>query len=323
MKFSWHSLPKPVTVLAPMEDVTDTVFRQIIAGLAPPDVFFTEFTSVDGLFSRGRAAVIHRFDHTAGEHPIIAQVWGTDPELFRQAAALIVSLGFDGMDINMGCPQKNVTSRGAGACLIDDRERVSKIILAAREGLSNAIPLSIKTRIGYKKVAPDWIQFLLEHHLDALIIHGRTAREQSKTPADWDEIGRAVKTRDRMKTDTVIIGNGDVTDYEDTVSKCRTYGTDGAMIGRGIFQNLWAFDKHGVSHMNDRSTLLRIMRRHIKLFEKTWGATRNFSVMKKFFTIYVQGFPNASDIRVRLMEAADAAEALRIISSISESPNLS
>ena len=313
MKFSWQSLPKPVTVLAPMEDVTDTVFRQVVADVARPDVFFTEFTSVDGLFSRGRGAVIHRFDYTQKEHPIIAQVWGTDPELFRRAAELIVDLGFDGMDINMGCPQKNVTSRGAGACLIRDRSRVTDIIAAARKGLANAIPLSIKTRIGYKKIDPDWVRFLLGHHLDALIVHGRTASELSKVPAHWDEIAGAVQMRDRMKANTVIIGNGDVADYTDAVGKCQVYGADGVMIGRGIFQNVWAFDRHGVSHMDDPHVLLRMLKKHIQLFEKTG---KNFAILKKFFKVYVQGFPNAGQARVRLMEAAGAKEAISIISDV-------
>ena len=313
MKFSWQSLPKPVTVLAPMEDVTDTVFRQVVADVARPDVFFTEFTSVDGLFSRGRGAVIHRFDYTQQEHPIIAQVWGTDPELFRRAAELIVDLGFDGMDINMGCPQKNVTSRGAGACLIRDHSRVTEIIAAARRGLNNAIPLSIKTRIGYKKIDPDWVRFLLEHHLDALIVHGRTASELSKVPAHWDEIAAAVKLRNDISRDTVIIGNGDVVDYADAVGKCQVYGADGVMIGRGIFQNLWAFDKHGVSHMDDPQALFRMLKKHIQLFEKTG---KNFAILKKFFKVYVQGFPNAGQARVRLMEAAGAKEAIAIISDV-------
>jgi tRNA-dihydrouridine synthase len=206
MKSFWQKLPKPILALAPMEDVTDTVFRRIVALCARPTVFFTEFTSVDGLFSRGREEVIRRLDYTEHERPIIAQIWGNTPELFYKAAKLIAEMKFDGVDINAGCPEKNVTARGGGACLIQDPPLMKKIIAATKEG---GLPVSVKTRLGYKKISDDWIQFLLEQDLDALIIHGRTAAELSKVPARWDEIAKAVKLRNDMGKNTVIIGNGD------------------------------------------------------------------------------------------------------------------
>ncbi|MCX6793883.1 MAG: tRNA-dihydrouridine synthase, partial [Candidatus Gottesmanbacteria bacterium] len=254
MKSFWQKLPKPILALAPMEDVTDTVFRCIVASCARPTVFFTEFTSVDGLFSRGREEVIHRFDYTENERPIIAQIWGNTPELFYKAAKLIAEMKFDGVDINAGCPQKNVTSHGGGACLIQDPPLMKEIINATREG-AGRLPVSVKTRLGYKKISFDWIQFLLEQNLDALIVHGRTAAELSKVPAHWDEIGKIVVLRNQMKKNTILLGNGDVTNYADALAKCGKYGTDGAMIGRGIFHNLWAFDKNGVSHMDDHKEL--------------------------------------------------------------------
>jgi len=310
MKSFWQKLPKPILALAPMEDVTDTVFRQIVALCARPTVFFTEFTSVDGLFSRGREAVIHRLDYTESECPIIAQIWGNTPELFYKTATLIAEMKFDGVDINAGCPKKNVTSHGGGACLIQDPPLMKEIIKATKEG---GIPVSVKTRLGYKKISYDWIQFLLEQDLDALIIHGRTVAELSKVPAHWDEIGKAVKLRNDMSKNTVIIGNGDVIDYRDAVKKCEEYGTDGAMIGRGIFHNLWAFDKNGVSHMDDHKELLRTLRKHMRLFEQTG---KNFAILKKFFKIYVQGFPHASDVRERLMETSSSREAEAILDKI-------
>ncbi len=303
MKSFWQDLPRPILALAPMEDVTDTVFRRIVAAAARPTVFFTEFTSVDGLFSRGREEVIHRFDYTPGEHPIVAQIWGNTPELFYKAAKLIADMKFDGVDINAGCPQKSVTSRGGGACLIQDPPLMKEIISATKEG---GIPVSVKTRLGYKKISDDWIQFLLEQNLDALIIHGRTVSELSKVPAHWDEIGKAVALKNHMKKDTIMIGNGDVADYADAREKCKTYGTDGAMIGRGIFHNLWAFDRNGITHMDDHKELFRMMRKHMALFEKTG---RNFAILKKFFKIYVQGFPHASEVRERLMETNSPEEA--------------
>ncbi len=309
MKSFWQTLPHPITALAPMEDVTDTVFRRIVAQCARPDVFFTEFTSVDGLFSKGREAVMHRFDYTAAERPIVAQIWGNTPELFYKAAKLIAGRKFDGIDINMGCPEKSVITHHAGAACINDPKRAAEIIAATREG-AGILPVSVKTRLGYKKIAPDWIPFLLEQHLDALTIHGRTAAELSKVPAHWDEIGKYVGRG------TVIIGNGDVMDYADAVKKCETYGTDGVMIGRGIFHNLWAFDKNARSRMDDHKELFRIMREHVRLFDETClPAGRNFAVLKKFFKIYVQGFPRASDLREHLMAAVSKEEVEEILTA--------
>jgi tRNA-dihydrouridine synthase len=315
MKFFWQNLPKPILALAPMEDVTDTVFRRIVATCARPTVFFTEFTSVDGLFSRGREEVIHRLDYMSAEHPIIAQIWGSTPELFYKAAQLIRKMKFDGADINAGCPEKNVTSHGGGACLIQDRPLMKEIIQATKEGAGD-LPVSVKTRLGYKKISDDWIQLLLEQNLDALTVHGRTVEELSKVPAHWDEISKTVKLRNDMKKSTVVIGNGDVIDYRDAVKKCETYGTDGAMIGRGIFHNLWAFDPSGITYMDDHRELVRIMRKHIRLFDQTWGGRKNFAVLKKFFKIYVQGFPHAGEIRERLMETDTSEDAEKIIDTI-------
>jgi tRNA-dihydrouridine synthase len=167
VKLFWQALPKPILALAPMEDVTDTVFRRIVASTYAPAIFFTEFTSVDGLFSRGRDVVIHRLDYTETERPIIAQIWGNTPELFYKAAKLIAEMKFDGVDINAGCPQKNITLRGGGACLIQDRPRVKEIIAATKKG-AGGLPVSVKTRLGYKKISIDWTAFLLEQDLDAL-----------------------------------------------------------------------------------------------------------------------------------------------------------
>jgi tRNA-dihydrouridine synthase len=310
MKSFWQISSRPILALAPMEDVTDTVFRRVVAACARPTVFFTEFTSVEGLFSRGREAVIHRFDYTEDERPIVAQIWGNTPELFYKAAKLIAQMKFDGVDINAGCPQKNVTSHGGGACLIQDLPLMKEIIAATKEA---GLPVSVKTRLGYKKISDDWIQLLLEQNLDALTVHGRTAAELSKVPTHWGEIAKAVKLRNDMGKNTVIIGNGDVADYADAVAKCAEFGTDGAMIGRGIFRNLWAFDKNGISHMDDHKELLRILKRHMQLFEQTG---KNYAIIKKFFKIYVQGFPHASEIREQLMETNSREEAEKILDTI-------
>lgn len=322
----WQTLPKPIMALAPMEDVTDTVFRRIVAGIAPADIYFTEFTNVEGLLSKGNRIVSQRLLYTENERPLIAQIWGNKPESFFQVAQMLVSQGFDGIDINMGCPEKSVVSHGSGACLIAEPNLVGEIISATREGIAKTgeyIPLSVKTRIGYKKIAPEWIPFLLEQKLDALTIHGRTAAEMSKVPAHWDEIGKAVDIRNQMNVGTLILGNGDVPNYTDAILKCKTYGVDGVMIGRGIFHDVWAFDKNGESHMNDPKILTALLLKHVRLFDEVWGETKNFAVMKKFFKIYVQGYEHASDFRDKLMQVNSKEEIEAILESFEANSHFS
>jgi tRNA-dihydrouridine synthase len=312
--FSWNSLQKPFFVLAPMEDVTDTVFRRIIADCDRPDVFVTEFVNTDGMFSEGKDIVSQRLTFTEDERPLIAQVWGIHPEAYYLAAKRIVELGFDGIDINMGCPQKHVVGSGACAALIKNHVLTKEIIDATRRGISDtgrSIPFSIKTRIGYSSIATEeWIGFLLSLKLDALTVHGRTAKEMSKVPAHWDEIGKVVKLRDTISPETVIIGNGDVKSREDGVQKAKEFGVDGIMIGRGIFENPWVFEKEKKDHsLRDHLDLLT---KHVELFDKTWEGIKAFQVIKKYFKIYVRGFDGASDLREKLM-ACDSAEEVRKI----------
>ena len=206
----WQKMKKPIIALAPMEDVTDTVFRQIIIKSGRPDVFFSEFTSLDGIFSLGKEMVIKRFQFTEIEHPIVAQIWGMNPENYYKGAKLIKNLGFDGIDINMGCPQKKVVSHGACAALINNPNLAIKIIKATQKGASG-FPISIKTRIGYKNIqTEEWITLLLKQNIDVLIVHGRTAKELSEVPNHWDEIEKARKIRDSLKVKTLVIGNGDI-----------------------------------------------------------------------------------------------------------------
>jgi nifR3 family TIM-barrel protein len=292
MNTIWKELIKPILVLAPMEDVTDTVFRQIIASCTKPDIFYTEFTNVDGLLSEGHDIVSQRLKYSETEHPIIAQLWGIHPNAFYEAAKQIVALGFDGVDINMGCPQKKVTQHGACAALISNQSLAKEIIDATKKGVNGKIPVSVKTRIGYKKISDTWIQFLLEQHLDALIIHGRTAHEMSKVPAHWDEIAKYTGCG------TLIIGNGDVKDAKDAMEKCNTYKTDGAMIGRGVFDNPWCFDHTG--HNGTKEELFALLKKHVDLFEHTWRNTKNYAILKKYFKIYIRDFTGASELRSQL-----------------------
>lgn len=306
----WRELPRPFLVLAPLEGVTDTVFRQIIASCAKPDVFFTEFTSAEGFCSEGKERVAENFVFIQYETPIIAQIWGKDPDMLYQTAKAVSAMGFAGIDINMGCPDRAVVKSGCGAAMIDTPEVAKATIAAVRRG-AESLPVSVKTRLGNKKIDTErWITFLLEQNIDALTIHGRTAKELSKVPAHWDEIAKAVAIRDRMRVPTVIIGNGDVKDAIDALEKHKEYGVDGVMIGRGIFQNPWAFDRNG--HVGTTSELLDIMERHIKLFTTTWGEKKHYAILKKFYKIYVNGFHGATDWRERFMATNSAEEALAL-----------
>lgn len=323
----WHKLPRPFSVLAPMEDVTDTVFRQIVMGCGRPDLFFTEFTSADGMFSAGRDKVIHRLDFDISEKPLIAQIWGNKPENYYSAARDIAALGFDGLDINMGCPVSKVIGKGSCSALIDNRALADELITAAREGLGGKIPLSVKTRLGFKEIqTEEWIGFLLEKRLSAITVHGRVAKHLSKYPANWEEIALAVKLKNAHSPDTVIVGNGDVQSFTDIHQKHQQYGVDGVMIGRGIFHNLFIFNPQGPDTMSglSKEQRLNMLRSHIQKHMGFWGEVSQFAALKKFFKIYLSNFNGASDLRVAMLETKSPEEALNLIDStlsLLSSPN--
>ncbi len=316
MKNFWNDLKKPILIQAPMEDVTDTVFRQIIAKCGKPPVFFTEFTNVEGMCSRGRDKVRRRLKFTEIEHPIVAQIWGLDPNKYSETAKLIKDMGFDGIDINMGCPEKSIVKKGSCGALINNPSLAKEIVLATREG-AGGLPLSVKTRIGVKDIkTKEWAGFLLNLNLDALTIHGRTVAEMSDFPAHWDEIGKVVKLRNSMKLKTLIIGNGDVKDLNDAMEKYERYKVDGIMIGRGIFNNLWLFNKNVNPNDITYQEKLKLLIEHITLFDKTWGKTKNFSIMKKFYKIYISGMPDSHNVRMELMKFKNASETLEFLKSL-------
>jgi len=316
MKNFWNKLKKPILAQAPMEEVTDTVFRQIIAKCGAPDVFFTEFTNVEGMCSRGKDKVGKRLTFTPSERPIVAQLWGLDPLKFSKTAKMVKGMGFDGIDINMGCPEKSVVKRGSCAALINNPALAKEIISAVREG-AGGLPVSVKTRIGVKEIQTEkWTSFLLKQNLDVLIIHGRTAAEMSNNPVHWDEIGKVVKLRNSMKLKTLIIGNGDVKSRAEALEKCKKYGLDGIMIGRGIFDNLWVFNKKTDQSKIPYQEKLKLLIKHITLFDKTWGKGKNFSIMKKFYQIYISGMPDSKNVRMELMKFKTADETLKFLKSL-------
>ena len=240
----WGKLPRGFSVLAPMEDVTDTVFRQIVREAGAPDLLMTEFTSTDGLCSEGRSRVVSRLRFVDNERPLVAQVWGTKPENFLRVAREVREMGFDGLDINMGCPVRKIIKGGACGALINNQGLAGELISAAREG-AGGMPVSVKTRIGVTRPVPEeWLGFLLSRGISALTVHGRTVSQQSEGLADWGTVSLAVRLRDAAGVATRIIGNGDVRTPQAFREKLAETGADGIMIGRGIFENLFLFKSH-------------------------------------------------------------------------------
>ncbi len=302
----WQKLPKPFTVLAPMDDVTDNVFRQVVMQSGRPDVFFTEFANADGLVHGGHGIPLRKLMFTPDQHPIVAQIWGTDPQNMEKAAKMVEGLGFDGIDINMGCPVKDVVKKGAGAGLIGNYDLAKDIINSVKKG-ANGNPVSVKTRLGKNEnITTEWITFLLKQNLSALTIHGRIAKQMSKGEANWEAIGKIVKLRNKISPNTIIIGNGDVKSYKEVVLTGKKYGVDGVMIGRGIFTNPWVFDRKSKTHTKEDH--FKLLLKHVNLFEQTWGSTKNFEVIKKFFKMYIKDFEGANTFRQKLMEAKNLEE---------------
>ena len=314
----WKKLNKPIFVLAPMADVTDCAFRQIIAKYSRhgensggPDVFWTEFVSADGLAHRdAREKLLIDLKFEKNEHPIVAQIFGSNVENMREASKLCAELGFDGVDINMGCPDKSIEKQGAGASSMKNPAHAIEIIRAAKEGAPN-LPISVKTRIGYNKNEIEtWIPEILKEGVAVLTVHLRTRKEMSLVPAHWDLMPQIVALRDKISPETLIIGNGDVLNTQDGKNKIAQSGCDGAMLGRAIFGNPWLFDENKKEISIKEK--LEVMCEHTKLFEEMLGEHKNFAIMKKHYKAYCNDFRGAKELRVKLMEAENAMEVEKI-----------
>lgn len=313
MKFSWHDLPKPFTVLAPLDGVTDVVFRQIVTEVGKPDVLFTEFTPVDGFVSSGKERVEQNFKFTPEQQPVIAQIWGIVPENFSITAKAVREMGFAGIDINMGCPDRTVIKGGACSALIKNPSLAAEIIQATKEGAGD-LPVSVKTRIGFNEEKIDeWITFLLQQELAALTVHLRTVKELSKVPAHWELMPKIKSLRDQIAPKTVLIGNGDVLSLEEIQDKFEKYGTDGFMVGRGIFANPWMFNHEEGMKEHSVAERVALYRKHIELYYKTWGNDKHFANLKKFAKTYISNFPDSSNFRAKLMESKKIQDLLDTI----------
>lgn len=314
----WQKLPKPFFVLAPMADVTDSAFRRIIAKYSRhgeegggPHVFWTEFVSADGLMSAGREVLKRDLEFTKNELPIVAQLFGSHMEKLEGAARLCQELGLSGIDINMGCPDKSIEKQLCGAAMIRNPELAVEAIRAVKRGAPN-LPVSVKTRIGYNtNQINEWIPKLLAEDISALTIHCRTRKEMSKVPARWEHVKEVVEIRNKLAPNTLIIGNGDVVDIIDARKKAEETGCDGVMLGRAIFGNPWLFDEH--KKEIPLSEKLSVMVEHTKLYEELLGDIKSFSIMKKHYKAYVNGFSGATELRAKLMECNTASEVSGVV----------
>jgi tRNA-dihydrouridine synthase len=301
-----------------MFEVTDMVFRQVIADLAPPDMFFTEFVNVDGLQSVGRPALMKYIQTGATDRPLIAHIWGSKPENFRKTAQELVASGlYAGIDLNMGCPAKDIVKRGCCSGLIEHRDHAVEIIRATKEGAAGKLPVSVKARLGLRSVDFSWHELLLQQGLGMLTIHGRTTKQMSGPPADWDAIGKVRELRDRVAPETLIIGNGDIDSHEQGLQLANKYGLDGVMVGRGVFHNPLVFAEHRDWSTVTRSERITLFEKHIRLFAETWQhRERAVVTLNKFCKVYINGFDGAKEMREQLMQARDTGELLHLLEAL-------
>ncbi len=327
---SYADLPRPFFVLAPMDDVTDTCFRQVVASLAPPDLFFTEFTNVDGLQSPGRPRLLKKLQFVSSETSLVAHIWGLKPENFYKTAREIADgtlareLGltegknFIGVDLNMGCPAKSEVKAGACSALINNRELAAEIIQATKEGTNGKLPVSVKTRLGFSSVDLTWPEFLLKHNVAMLTMHCRTRKDMSKVPARWEYLTELVQLRNQLAPGTLIVANGDIANCQQGLELARKYKLDGIMIGRGIFNNPLAFAQISDWEDYSRAQKLALYKHHVELFNKTWQAgERNIKILNKFCKVYINGFDGAKELREQLMNAEDASDLLLMLDKAS------
>jgi len=331
----WDYLPDQFLCLAPMADVTDVAFRRMFARYGKPDITWTEFVSADGLLLRPSSPnattetehekiageygissdhpLLRDLLYDEGERPIVAQFFSRDIERMEKVASLAHDLGYDGIDINMGCPAKVICKQGAGAAMIKDPEHAQKIIQAAICG-SKGIPVSVKTRVGFNRDELDtWLPALIHANPVAISLHARTRKDMSKVPSDWDYLKRAVAIRDNINPNVKIIGNGDIRSRQEAYDRMNETGCDGAMIGRGIFGNPWFFNPEISKEDLAPKVILDALIEHTALFEKYLGDVKSFYIMKKHFKAYVSGWDGAKELRTRLIQETESLDQVKEI----------
>ncbi len=325
MKSFWNAIPKPCFVLAPMADITDAPYRKIIAALGKPDASWSEFVSADGLYHTREVQklpddenpLMRDLAYTDSERPIVAQIFSGKPEMITYAARLVAELGFDGVDINMGCPDRSVEKQGAGAALIKNPALAAELITAAKDGARAAgheIPVSVKTRIGYvSETLDEWIPALLLAEPAAITVHLRTRKELSNTPAHWELMTHIVALRDSAGSETLVLGNGDVQNLADAKHKARETGADGIMLGRAIFGNPWLFTGRVRDDIPPAERLSALV--NLAYAFEAITPPKHFSIFKKHIKAFVSGFPGAAELRAELMKAENTAQISTILAS--------
>lgn len=351
MAFSWNNLPKPVIGLSAMDGITDAAMREITKQVGNPDFMVTEFTSADGIV-HGVAKLLRDFYYTPSQRPIIAQIFGTNPETFYKTAIICCFLGFDGIDINMGCPADSVAKKGGGACLIQTPQLAQKLIRAVQIGVTdwengknitelglptefikllklrikniesrNKLPVSVKTRIGFDK--PDtqnWVHALLETNPAVITVHGRTLEQQYSGKANWEEIAKAVQIA--KGSGTLIFGNGDLTSQEVIHRRIAESGVDGVWVARAAMGNPWIFTNITPTTKERFSVALK----HCEIFEefnRTVFASDPYPFlnMRKHLGWYVKDFPNAALIRAKLFQTNNSNEVKQVLDSVDDQEN--
>jgi len=302
--------------IAPMSGVTDEAFRLMFLKYGRPDVFWTEFVPVEALFSRGREHCLEILKFSPAEHPIVAQVFGANPLQFEKAAEMLRELGFDGIDINMGCPDRDIEKQGGGAALMKNPELAKEIIRATKKG-AKGMPVSVKTRIGYgKNQIKEWIPALLEENIAAITVHLRTRKEMFSSSAHWELAPEIVKLRDKYSPGTLILGNGDVKSAAEARQLSEKTGLDGIMVGRGAIGNPWFFSgktpevKERLAAIIEHAEIFEDL--HEKDMDKN-GCCKQFDSIKKHFHAYTKGFKGAKELRDRLMKVKNGAQAKKEI----------
>ena len=334
----WLDLPPAFSALAPMADVTDASFREVIAKNGQPDVMWTEFVSADGLFlapfqnrdfwlpeelriimqKHGVASdnpLAKDLIFSPNEQPLVVQFFSRDPGRMKQSAQLAVDLGFAGIDINMGCPAKVIVRQGAGCAMIKEPDQAVEVINAAIEGAAGKIPVSVKTRVGFNRddELQDWISTLLQTDIAALGVHARTRKDMSKVPARWENITKVVALRDKINPTIKIIGNGDVTSIQEGKKRVSESGADGYMIGRGIFGNPWLFNEEINKKNLDDVVIFKTMKEHTILFNKYLGDTKSFALMRKHYKSYLSSTDLSKVDRQELIQTPDFETAITIL----------
>lgn len=299
----WTTLKKPIFCLAPMFGATDSAFRQLLSEIGKPDLMFTEFINVQAIFSPDIKTVTQLLTYTSQEQPLIAQIWGLDPELFEAAADLMVDAGFQGIDINFGCPEPSAVKKGAGGATIDNPDLAGQIIQATLKGARGRVPVSVKTRLGYKTINTEpWFKFLLNFDLAAISVHCRTTKKMSVGPTHWNEIEKIVNLKNKYNSKTLIIGNGDIFTREIAYQRIKETKIDGVMIGRGVFHDPWIFNSVPERHYS-KAEKISAWERHLAIYRQTWGKTKPIHPLKRFLKVYLKGFKGALTMRTNLMDS--------------------